>query len=58
LDNKESGDIVTFAVPKDASEGFINNKKEEYKFRFEKIFNVESVQDDIFRSVAEPVIEK
>jgi kinesin family protein 6/9 len=58
LDQRESGDVVTFAVPKDSNEGFVNNKKEEYKFRFEKIFNLDSEQDDIFRNVAEPVIEK
>jgi kinesin family member 6/9 len=46
------------SVPKDANEGFINNKKEEYRFRFERIFNMESSQDDIFQSVAEPVIDK
>ena len=45
-------------MPKDASEGYINNKKEDYKFRFEKVFNQEALQDDIFESVAEPVIDK
>ena len=58
LENKESGDQIVLSVPKDVNEGFINNKKEEYKFRFERIFNMEASQDDIFQSVAEPVIDK
>jgi kinesin family protein 6/9 len=58
LDNKETGDLITLSVPKDANEGYINNKKEEYKFKFEKIFDHEALQDDIFQTVAEPVIEK
>jgi kinesin family protein 6/9 len=58
LENKESNDLITFSVPKDAAEGFINNKKEEYRFRFERIFNPDTVQDDIFNTVAEPVIDK
>lgn len=45
-------------MPKDASDGFLNNKKEEYRFRFEKIFDQDTAQDDIFKSVAEPVIDK
>ncbi|CAF0834221.1 unnamed protein product [Brachionus calyciflorus] len=57
IDPKDSGDIVTFNVPKDVSEGFINNKKEEYKFKFERVFNQDTLQDDIFKEVAEPVIE-
>jgi kinesin family protein 6/9 len=58
LENKESNDLITFSVPRDAAEGFINNKKEEYRFRFERIFNPDTVQDDIFNTVAEPVIDK
>lgn len=34
VDKKESSDLITFAVPKDAAEGYINNKKEEYRFRY------------------------
>ncbi len=58
IEAKESGDIISLNVPRDASEGYINNKKEEYRFRFEKIFDQEAVQDDIFETVAEPVIDK
>ena len=34
LENKDSGDQITLSVPKDAAEGYINNKKEEYRFRY------------------------
>ena len=45
-------------MPKDSAEGYIHNKKDEYRFRFEKIFNQDALQDDIFQQVAEPVIDK
>lgn len=40
IERKESSDLLTFAVPKDASEGYINNKKEEYRFRYFAVFFV------------------
>jgi hypothetical protein len=34
VDNGEpAGSILEFLVPKDLADGFINNKKETYKFR-------------------------
>ncbi|XP_064621480.1 kinesin-like protein KIF6 [Lineus longissimus] len=48
---------ISFTVPKDLASGLINNKKESYKFRFEKIFDQQTQQDEIFESVARPVID-
>jgi kinesin family member 6/9 len=57
IENREAGDQISLSVPKDASEGYINNKKEEYRFRFERIFDQTTAQNDIFQSVAEPVVD-
>ncbi|XP_052766060.1 kinesin-like protein KIF6 isoform X1 [Mya arenaria] len=48
---------LTFNIPRDLAEGFINNKKENYKFRFQKVFDQNSKQDEIFDNVAKPVID-
>ena len=58
VDAQESSDLLSFTIPKELSDGFINNRKEDYKFKFEKIFDPESRQDDVFQAVAEPVIDK
>uniref|UniRef100_A0A8C9N9P8 Kinesin-like protein n=1 Tax=Serinus canaria TaxID=9135 RepID=A0A8C9N9P8_SERCA len=42
---------------RDLADGFINNKRESYKFKFQKIFDQEAKQDVIFDSIAKPVAE-
>ena len=49
---------LSFAVPRDLASGFINNKKEEYAFRFEKVFDQLTKQDEIFENVAQDVADK
>uniref|UniRef100_A0A663LLN6 Kinesin-like protein n=1 Tax=Athene cunicularia TaxID=194338 RepID=A0A663LLN6_ATHCN len=44
-------------VPRDLADGFVNNKRESYKFKFQKIFDQEAKQDVVFDSVAKPVAE-
>ncbi|KAM3856766.1 kinesin-like protein KIF6 [Vipera latastei] len=44
-------------VPRDLSDGFVNNKRENYKFTFQKVFDQESKQDEIFETIAKPVTE-
>ncbi|KAK3576776.1 hypothetical protein CHS0354_014591 [Potamilus streckersoni] len=48
---------LTFTVPRELADGFINNKRELYKFRFQHVFDQNSEQDDIFDHVAKPVID-
>lgn len=57
IESRDSGDQLLMQVPKEDLEGFVNNKKNEYKFKFDKIFDQNCVQEDIFESVAEPVID-
>ena len=47
LENKESGDQITLNVPKDAAEGYINNKKEEYRFRYPKFLRIHELNKTI-----------
>ncbi|XP_070590368.1 kinesin-like protein KIF6 isoform X2 [Erythrolamprus reginae] len=44
-------------VPHDLSDGFVNNKRESYKFKFQQVFDQGSKQDDIFETIAKPVAE-
>ncbi|XP_067680992.1 kinesin-like protein KIF6 [Haliotis asinina] len=48
---------LTVTVPKELAEGFINNKREHYKFRFERVFDQKTTQDEVFEHVAKPVID-
>ncbi|XP_044531235.1 kinesin-like protein KIF6 [Gracilinanus agilis] len=44
-------------LPRDLADGFVNNKRESYKFKFQRIFDQESKQDSIFDIIAKPVAE-
>ncbi|XP_057876728.1 kinesin-like protein KIF6 [Melospiza georgiana] len=57
VDNEESLPSLEITVPRDLADGFINNKRESYKFKFQKIFDQEAKQDVIFDSIAKPVAE-
>uniref|UniRef100_A0A8C7JR99 Kinesin-like protein n=1 Tax=Oncorhynchus kisutch TaxID=8019 RepID=A0A8C7JR99_ONCKI len=58
VDNGEpAGSILEFLVPKDLADGFINNKKETYKFRFQEVFDQTVKQEDIFEAIAKPVAD-
>ncbi|XP_020775106.2 kinesin-like protein KIF6 [Boleophthalmus pectinirostris] len=58
VDNEDQiGSSLAFVVPRDLAQGFINNKKESYKFRFQKIFDQSAKQEDIFENIAKPVAD-
>ncbi|XP_015280992.1 PREDICTED: kinesin-like protein KIF6 [Gekko japonicus] len=44
-------------VPRDLADGFVNNKRESYKFKFQKVFDQEAKQDEIFEAIAKPVAD-
>ncbi|XP_039253438.1 kinesin-like protein KIF6 [Styela clava] len=48
---------IEFVIPRDQLEGFVNNKRENYKFAFEKIFDQQAKQDDVFEHVAKDVAD-
>lgn len=49
---------LTFHIPKDEAQGLINNSKEDYDFRFDRIFDTDTKQEEIFDNVAKPVVER
>ncbi|XP_056624646.1 kinesin-like protein KIF6 isoform X2 [Triplophysa dalaica] len=57
VDCEDQGDSLEFVVPRDLADGFVNNKKENYKFRFQKVFERTVNQEEIFESIAKPVAE-
>ncbi|XP_049319454.1 kinesin-like protein KIF6 isoform X2 [Astyanax mexicanus] len=57
-DNEEQGGgRLEFVVPRDLADGFVNNKRESYRFRFQKVFDQTAKQDDIFKMIAKPVAD-
>uniref|UniRef100_A0A8C6YI41 Kinesin-like protein n=1 Tax=Nothoprocta perdicaria TaxID=30464 RepID=A0A8C6YI41_NOTPE len=56
-DNEKTVSSLEIIVPRDLADGFVNNKRENYKFKFQKIFDQEAKQDVIFESIAKPVAE-
>ncbi|NXE10752.1 KIF6 protein, partial [Lophotis ruficrista] len=56
-DDDKSLSSLEIIIPRDLADGFINNKRESYTFKFEKIFDQEAKQDVVFDSIAKPVAE-
>ncbi|XP_012987282.1 kinesin-like protein KIF6 isoform X1 [Esox lucius] len=58
VDNEQAtGSLLEFMVPRDLADGFVNNKKESYKFRFQQVFDQTVKQEDIFAAIAKPVAD-
>ncbi|XP_061113180.1 kinesin-like protein KIF6 [Conger conger] len=59
VDDEEEkvGSSLEFVVPRDLADGFINNKKESYVFRFQKVFDQEAKQEEVFEHIAKPVAD-
>ncbi|NXE24259.1 KIF6 protein, partial [Ardeotis kori] len=56
-DDEKSLSSLEIIIPRDLADGFVNNKRESYTFKFEKIFDQEAKQDVVFDSIAKPVAE-
>ncbi|KAM6138169.1 kinesin-like protein KIF6 [Phoenicopterus ruber ruber] len=56
-EDEKSLSSLDIIVPRDLADGFVNNKRESYKFKFQKIFDQEAKQDVVFDSIAKPVAE-
>ncbi|XP_066282869.1 kinesin-like protein KIF6 [Branchiostoma lanceolatum] len=57
VDEEESGGPkLSFFVPKDQTQ-IVNNTKEEYNFRFQRVFEQQTKQEEVFEHVAQPVID-
>ncbi|EPQ19917.1 PREDICTED: kinesin-like protein KIF6 [Myotis davidii] len=45
-------------LPRDLADGFVNNKRESYRFKFQRIFDQDTNQETIFENIAKPVAER
>nr|XP_033794532.1 kinesin-like protein KIF6 [Geotrypetes seraphini] len=54
---EEENSALEIIVPRDLADGFVNNKRESYKFKFQKTFDQEAKQDSVFEIIAKPVAE-
>ncbi|XP_041107070.1 kinesin-like protein KIF6 [Polyodon spathula] len=58
VDDEEHGSSnLEFLIPHDLADGFVNNKKETYRFKFKKVFDQGAKQEDIFENIAKPVAD-
>lgn len=56
---EEGGDHrISFNVPRQDSDGLVNNKKELHAFKFNRIFPDTTTQEEVFDVVARPVAER
>ncbi|DBA83158.1 TPA: hypothetical protein ACH3X2_006681 [Trebouxia sp. C0005] len=53
LDSSENR--LEFNIPRTASQGYVNNQREHYEFRFNGTLGAEAKQDEVFEKVARPV---
>ncbi|XP_042539805.1 kinesin-like protein KIF6 [Dipodomys spectabilis] len=44
-------------LPHDLADGFVNNKRESYRFKFQRIFDQDAKQEIVFEHIARPVAE-
>nr|XP_020464386.1 kinesin-like protein KIF6 isoform X2 [Monopterus albus] len=54
---EQTGASLEFVVPRDLADGFVNNKRECYQFRFQKVFDQSVKQEEIFENIAKPVAD-
>nr|XP_057946506.1 kinesin-like protein KIF6 [Doryrhamphus excisus] len=54
---EQASTFLEFVVPKDTADGFVNNKRECFKFRFQKVFDQATKQENIFEDIAKPVAD-
>uniref|UniRef100_A0A6I8P0S4 Kinesin family member 6 n=1 Tax=Ornithorhynchus anatinus TaxID=9258 RepID=A0A6I8P0S4_ORNAN len=57
-DENSTASELEIIVPRDLADGFVNNKRESYRFRFQKIFDQEAKQEAVFEIIAKPVAER
>ncbi|XP_057607352.1 kinesin-like protein KIF6 [Chionomys nivalis] len=56
-EDEKSAPSLEILLPRDLADGFVNNKRESYKFKFQRIFDQDAKQDIIFEIIAKPVAQ-
>lgn len=49
---------LCFHLPRDETQGLINNSRENYDFRFDRVFDTDTKQEEVFDVIAKPVVNK
>ena len=49
--------LARFQIPKDKSQGYINNQREQYEFKFSGIIEENAKQDEVFERVARKTVQ-
>ena len=57
VDIIEDKNILEVGVPKNVSSGYVNNSKEKYLFKFDKVFPMQTKQELIFNEIAKEVVD-
>ncbi|XP_068195079.1 kinesin-like protein KIF6 [Antennarius striatus] len=57
VSEEPTGASLEFTVPRHQADGFVNNKRQCYLFRFQKIFDQAVEQEEIFENIAKPVAD-
>ncbi|KAJ3243274.1 Kinesin- protein 6 [Chytriomyces hyalinus] len=47
---------IGFRIPKDSEQGLINNQRENYDYKFNRVFDTDTTQDEVFDFVAKDVV--
>lgn len=53
----EEKSLLEVNVPKNMLSGYVNNSKEKYLFKFDKILNMQTKQETVFKEVAKEVVD-
>jgi len=56
LDNDKPLPKIGFLIPRNESQGLINNQKEKHEFKFDRVFDKDTKQEEIFDVVAKDVV--
>ncbi|MBZ3871906.1 Kinesin-like protein KIF6, partial [Sciurus carolinensis] len=56
-DDENLTPCLEIIIPRDLADGFVNNKRESYRFKFQRIFDQDAKQEIIFENIAKPVAE-
>ena len=49
--------LARFQIPKDKSQGYVNNQREQYEFKFSGIIEENAKQDEVFERVARKTVQ-
>ena len=49
---------VKFTIPREVAQGFVNNTRTNYEFKFDDVLPMDVSQEQVFNRMAKPVVER